>query len=543
MPADEETYDVVVVGSGGGGLVGAYAAAERGLRTLVLEKTSLIGGTTAYSGAGVWFPGSAPIRRAGIDGDADSKAARTYLRDLVGDSAREPLQDAYLRTAPQLIDELEQNPLFESFTHMPVPEYYADRPGSAPAGRTIFPSPISVDDLGDIAPLLRRSIPEERWGAAEGPVLSGGRALVGRALRAFLGTGNGHYRLNTALTELVLEDDRVVGVATVGEDGARRIFRARHGVLLAAGGFERNREMREKHSPVSLTGEWSNGAPGNTGDAIRAGIAVGAATDLLDQAWYVPGLVRPDGQPVFHSGTRGGIWVNAEGERFTNETQPYDRVGREMVRLQQETGVNHTSVSWVFDHAHLTRDGFGSLPPGEPIPDEWFTSGALLKADTLEDLAELINVPSQALHKSVEEFNACSRTGVDERFHRGESPWDQLFAYIVGYPAEPWQNYVVPLSTDLPNPLLSPIGTGPYYAARIVLSDIGTKGGLVTDTRARVLRPDGSPIDGLYAAGNTMAAMSGPVYPGAGTPIGSSLVFSYLAALDIADSAAAQPQS
>ncbi|MEV5835201.1 FAD-dependent oxidoreductase [Nocardia sp. NPDC052112] len=530
MPADQETYDVVVVGSGGGGLIGAYAAAARGLRTLVLEKTALFGGTTSYSGAGLWFPGSAPISRAGIEDDRE--AAHTYLRDVVADNSRAPLQDAYLRTAPRLIDELEQNPRFGSFAYQPVPDYFYGRPGSTATGRTVFPPEISVAELGELAPLIRRSIPEERWGIAEGSVLVGGRALIGRALRAFLATGNGSYLLETALTDLVVEDGRVTGVVAVS-GGERRTFHATRGVILAAGGFDHNREMREQYSPVPLTGEWSHGAPGNTGDAILAGRAIGAATDLLDEAWFVPGVLQPDGRPVFHTGTRGGIWVNAEGERFTNETQPYDRAGHDMVRQQRSTGTTHSSVHWVFDHRQFERDGFGG-DPELPVRPEWFESGALRRADTLEELAELIGVPPEKLRKSVEEFNGYAPTGVDERFHRGEAPWDQMFQFIVGFPADPRQNYLVPLATELPNPLLIPIDTPPYYAATVVLSDIGTKGGLVTDDHARVLRSDATPIDGLYATGNTMAAMSGGAYPGAGTPIGSSLVFAYLAALDLA---------
>lgn len=530
MTADEETYDVVVVGSGGGGLIGAYAAASRGLRTLVIEKTALVGGTTAYSGAGLWFPGSPPITRAGVEDGIEN--ARTYLRNVVADSSRERLQDAYLRAGAQLIAELEQNLWFQSFVHGPVPDYYPSVPGASPGGRTIFPPEIPAAELGEHARLVREPIPTERWGADQGPVLNGGRALIGRALAAFLESGHGSLRLNTALESLVVEDGRVVGVEALS-DGERVTIRAGRGVLLAAGGFERNRELRAKYQPIPLTGEWSNGAPGNTGDALQAGIAIGAATELLDEAWYVPGLVQPDGLPVFHTGTRGGIWVNAAGRRFVNETRPYDQAGHEIARLHTTTGVSHIPTHWLFDQRQLDRDSFGG-PPDQPLRPEWLESGALKKADSLQELAELIGVPFDALNTTVEEFNGYAHTGVDEAFHRGESAWDQMFHHVVGFPAAPEQNYPAPPTPDWPNPLLLPLDTPPFYAATVVLSDIGTKGGLKTDERARVLRPDGRPIEGLYAAGNTAAAMSGRVYPGAGTPIGSSLAFSYLAVLDIA---------
>jgi 3-oxosteroid 1-dehydrogenase len=529
MTTNGQAYDLVVVGSGGGGLVGAYVAASRGLRTLVIEKTGLVGGTTAYSGAGLWFPGSAPIRRAGVEDSVEN--ARTYLRDVVDDSSRERLQDAYLHAGVQLIDELEKNPWFQSFVHGPVPDYYSSRPGASPYGRTIFPPEIAAADLGDHARIVRKPIPTERWGADQGPVLNGGRALIGRALAAFLAAG-GSLQVNTALESLVVEDGRVVGVDAIS-DGQRVRIRADRGVLLAAGGFERNPELREKYQPIPLTGEWSNGAPENTGDALRAGIAIGADTDLLDESWYVPGLVQPDGLPVFHTGTRGGIWVNGAGERFVNETRPYDQAGHEIARLHATTGVSHIPTHWVFDQRQLDRDSFGG-PPDQPPRPEWFSSGALKKASSLAELATLIDVPLEGLRTSIEEFNGYAHTGVDEKFHRGETPWDQMFHHVVGFPAAPEQNYPAKPTPEWPNPLLLPIDTPPFYAATIVLSDIGTKGGLKTDEHARVLRQDGQPIDGLYAAGNTAAAMSGRVYPGAGTPIGSSLAFSYLAVLDIA---------
>ncbi|WP_433526097.1 FAD-dependent oxidoreductase [Nocardia pseudovaccinii] len=532
MPADEETYDVVVVGSGGG-LVGAYAAASRGLRTLVIEKTDRFGGTTAYSGAGLWFPGSAPLRRAGVENDAET--VRGYLREIVDDPSREVMQDAYLRTGPQLIDEIEQNPWFGSFTYQPVPDYFAEKPGATAAGNTIFPAEIEAAELGDLAPLIRDLLPNELSGAEAGPLLTGGRALIARALKAFLETGNGSYKLETALESLIVEGDRVVGVEAVSK-GERVRIRATRGVILAAGGFERNRELREKHKVAPYHGDWSDGAPGNTGDALQAAVAIGAATELLDQAWYVPGVVQPGGRPVFHTGTRSGIWVNSVGERFMNELLPYDRAGREMLRQHKETGVAHIPCHWIFDQRHIDRDSFGGDPAVPPRP-EWFESGALRKADTIEELADLIAVPAENLRKSIEEFNSYADQGVDEKFHRGETVWDQMAQYIVGFPAGPVMNYVNPLDNGYPNPLVAPIDTPPYYTATVALADIGTKGGLKTDENARVLREDGEPIAGLYASGNTMAAMSGRVYPGAGTPVGSSLVFSYLAALDLAGAA------
>jgi 3-oxosteroid 1-dehydrogenase len=525
---DSETYDVIVVGSGGG-LVGAYAAASRGLRTLVIEKTGRVGGTVAYSGGGLWFPGSAPLRRAGVEDGVDQ--ARTYLRDVVADGAREHLQDAYLQAGPRLIEELERSEWFEPFVHGPVPDYFSWRPGGTTSGRTVFPQDMPAAQLGDRAGLVRDSLYTERWWKTDpGTALTGGRALIGRALGAFLDTGNGTLKLNTALTGLVVEGGRVVGVDAVSEGRTVR-FRAGRGVILAAGGFERDRELREKHQPAAHGGRWSNGAPANTGDALKAGIAIGADTDLLDEAWYVPGLVQPDGLPFFHTGTRGGIWVNGAGERFVNETRPYDQAGHEIARLHTTTGVRHTPCHWILDQRQIDRDSFAG-PPDQPIGQEWLDSGALRKVDTLEEVAKMVDVPVEALRQTIERYNAFAQTGVDEDFHRGETPWDQMFHHTIGFPAGP--NYLASPTSDWPNPMLQPLDTPPYYVATVALADIGTKGGLKTDERARVLRPDGTAIPGLYASGNTAAPMSGRVYPGAGTPIGSSIAFAYLAVLDLA---------
>lgn len=531
-----DSYDVIVVGSGGG-IIGAYLAASRGLRTLLIEKTDKVGGTTAYSGAGLWFPGSAPVERAGLGDTLDD--ARAYLRAVGGDESDEVLQDAYLRAGVDVIAELEQNEWFQSFFHAPVPDYYSSAAGATPYGRTIFPPEVTVEQLGEHADLVRKPLFTERWGIDEGPVLTGGRALIGRALKAYLATGFGELMLETAMTELVVEDDAVVGVV-VEHDGGTTELRATHGVLLAAGGFERNAALRAEHQSKDLTGAWSNGAPANTGDALLAGVAVGADTALLDEAWFVPGVVRPDGLPIFHTGTRGGVWVNAAGERFVNETSPYDQAGHAMYVGHTTSGVSHAPAHWVFDQRYLDRYSIGGSPAEPPTPD-WLESGALRRADTLEEVAEMIGVPFDALRATIEEFNGFAATGVDEKFHRGESAWDQMNAHIIGFPAGPVMSYLVAPEPGLPNPLLAPVDTPPYYVAQVALSDIGTKGGLCVDEHARVLRPDGRPIPGLYAAGNTAAAWSGRVYPGAGTPIGSSVAFSYLAVLDMAPVPAAAP--
>lgn len=504
----DESYDVVVVGSGGGALVGAHVAALHGLRTALLESTDRFGGTSAYSGAGLWLPGNDALARSGIDDPID--AARAYLRAVIGDATAE-LQDAFLAAAGPMVALLEAHPAIE-FEHRPFPDYFADAPHMRPTGRDIFPLPLARADLGALGAKLRPALPQERHGTAAPEELIGGQALIARLLIAAQDAG-AELRLEHRVDELVVDEvGRVCGVGVDTRDG-RRTIGARAGVLLAAGGFERNAEMRDRYG-VPATAAWTMGAPGGLGGAIQAGIAVGADIALMDQAWWSPGVMHPDGSATFTLGLRGGIFVNAAGRRFANESRPYDQFGREVLELDDDDHP-HLPFWYVFD------DRFGdAIPANSTLPmgprADYVDAGIWVTADTLEGLAERIGVPADALRSSVERFNGFSAAGVDADFHRGETPYDLFFA-----------------TGDGPNPALVPIDRAPFHAVRFAVSDLGTKGGLVTDPTARVRHTDGSIIDGLYAAGNTMASMSGTTYPAPGTPIGTCMVFSYLAALDM----------
>lgn len=518
------TYDVIVVGSGAG-LVGAYAAAARGLKTLVLEKTEYVGGTTAYSGAGIWLPGNPAQERAGQTDSPDR--ARPYLDAIVGDDSPAELREAFLQAGPTMIAELEENPHFGEFFWLGVPDYFPEAPGAALEGRTIFPGEIDRAELGELEALVRPPIWTERWGAETAQTLSGGQALIGRALLAFMSTGNGTVLTNSGLQSLVVEDDRVVGVVADDGEGGSRTFRAERGVILAAGGFERNKELRQQYEPL-IGDEWTQGNPGNTGGALQAAMAIGADTALLEEAWYAPGLVVANNRPVFFTSIWSGVVVNSEGERFMNERLPYDRAGHEILAAHKSSDASAIPSYWVFDQKQLDNErSFASLPVN-PQAGDWFDvegfikAGVLVRADSLEELAEKLNLPTGALTKTVDRFNTFALSGVDEEFHRGETPWDLMISKNIGP------------HTDGPNPCLGLMDKAPYYAAQIVVSDLGTKGGLKTDPRARVLNTDGSVIEGLYASGNTMAPMSGRIYPGAGGPVGSSMAFSWIAARDLA---------
>ncbi|MGO1048966.1 3-oxosteroid 1-dehydrogenase [Crossiella sp. CA198] len=543
--------DLVVVGSGAAGLTAALTAAQHGLTALVVEKSARYGGSTARSGGAIWVPGNSVLRAAGVT-EAPEQAA-TYLAHLLGDSVAEARWRALLTHGPDMLDlVLAHTPLRLAW----VPgyaDYYPEAPGGAPGGRTVEPRPVSANSLGgeveDLEPPylsaqygLTVTAADYRWlnlvlrhprglwravrvGARKlrdvllrrEPVLTMGQALAA-CLRSGLVQAGVPVWLNTPLLSLVVEEDRVTGVQVGGEEG-ERIITARHGVLLACGGFERDEELRRLHHRAPSSAEWTVGAAGNTGDGIEAAQRLGAAVELMDEAWWGPSIPLRGG-PYFCLAERtlpGCLLVNGAGQRFVNEAAPYVDAVHAMYGPPGGPAVN--LPTWLIcDQRYRNRYLFAGLPPRQPFPERWRTLGVVRKADSVEALAGQIEVPADALKSTVDRFNGFARTGRDEDFHRGESAYDRYYG-------DPRQR---------PNPCLGAVQKGPFYAIRVVPGDLGTKGGLRTDEHARVRRADDSVIPGLYAAGNTSAAVMGRTYAGAGATIGPAMTFGYLAALDAA---------
>jgi len=510
----DETVDVVVVGSGGG-LTGAYTAAREGLSVALVEASDAFGGTTAFSGGGgMWFPCNPVLRRAGVD---DSIAdALTYFHAVVGDRTPRDLQRTYVEGGARLVEYLEQDESF-AFKVLPWPDYF----GSAPCARLdgmrhIVSRAVHAEVLGPYADRIRGPLDTERLGMPAPELLTGGRALIGRLLAALLRHPHATVHLESPLSDLVVSDGTVIG-AVVRRNGAAVRIRARRGVLLAAGGFEHDDEMRETHGVPGRSAD-SMGAAENTGAAHRAAIRVGAAIDLMDQAWWSPGLTHPDGRSTFSLGATGGIFVDSSGRRFVNESAPYDRLGRDVVAHLATTDAR-LPFWMVYDDTGGESPPLLSTSVSLVEPSRYREAGLWHTADTVEALAEAIGVPPAHLVETVSRFNELATDGTDRDFGRGAEAYDRAF-------------------TGGASPLV-PLVRPPYHAAAFGLSDLGTKGGLRTDCDARVLDVSGRPIPGLYAAGNTMAAVSGTVYPGGGNPIGASMLFSHLAALHMADGATA----
>ena len=510
-----EEHDVLVAGSGGGGVTGAYTAAREGLDVLLIEATDRFGGTTAYSGGGgVWFPCNPVLVRAGSDDTIED--ALTYYHAVVGDRTPLELQETYVRGGAPLIEYLERDPNLK-FIPLPWPDYYGKAPKARLDGqRHIAVKPLKVAAAPELREVIRGPLDTERLGV-EPPAdyYIGGRAMIARFLKAITQFPNAALRRDTALVELVVSQGGVTG-AVVESAGKRRAIRTRRGVLLAAGGFESNEELRRRYG-VPGEARDTMGSPGSRGLALQAGIAAGADIDLMDQAWWSPGMTHPDGRSAFALWFTGGIFVNQNGDRFVNESRAYDRAGREIIAQLRDGSI--TLPYWM-----IYDDKEGEVPPVKATnvtiveTEKYVAAGLWHTADTLDDLAGKIGVPAGRLAATVARFNEFCAAGVDEDFGRGDEAFDRAFSG--GAP-----------------PLVS-IDRPPFHAAAFGISDLGTKGGLRTDAAARVLDISGNPIPGLYAAGNTMAAPSGTAYPGGGNPIGTSMLFSHVAVMDMLDGAA-----
>jgi 3-oxosteroid 1-dehydrogenase len=554
-----QEFDVVVVGSGGAGMVAALTAAHQGLSTVVVEKAAHYGGSTARSGGGVWITNNEILKRDGVKDTPE--AAAKYLHGIIGDVVERERIDTYLKRAPEMLSFV--------LTHSPlkmcwVPnysDYYPEAPGGRAGGRSIEPKPFNARKLGSDLPGLEppygkvplnvvvmqqdyvrlnllkrhrkgvlRSLKvgaRTMWGKATGQALVGmGRALIG-PLRIGLRDAGVPVLLNTALTDLYVEDGVVRGVYvrdTTGPESAEpRLIKARRAVILGSGGFEHNEQMRVKYQRAPITTEWTVGAAANTGDGIVAAEKLGAALELMEDAWWGP-TVPLVGAPWFALSERnspGSIIVNMSGNRFMNESMPYVEACHWMYggEYGQGPGPGENVPAWlIFDQQYRDRYIFAGLQPGQRIPKKWLESGVVVKADTLAELAELTSLPATELAETVGRFNGFARTGRDEDFHRGESAYDRYY----GDP------------TNQPNPNLGEVSHPPYYAAKMVPGDLGTKGGVRTDVHGRALRDDGSIIEGLYAAGNVSSPVMGHTYPGPGGTIGPAMAFGYLAALHIA---------
>lgn len=548
MTAWDFATDLLVVGSGAGAMTAAFVAKREGLDPLVVEKAARFGGTSARSGGGLWIPNNPLMAAAGLPDSLEQ--ARTYLDATVGDRVPAARKDAFLRHGPEMVAYLLRHSRLRLELNQEYTDYYPERPGGMKGGRALDPGIYRGRTLGplldqlepapydtpfafvlttaEVRPLAlftrrpRYLLPAAKvflrtvWGRLTGArLLCMGQSLVAQ-LRLSLHEAGVPVWLETRVRELVVEGGRVAGVVAEREGRPLRI-RATRGVVLAAGGFARNQAMRDHYQRSPIRAEWTLAGPGDDGDAIRMGLELGAAVDLMEEAWWGPSSLPPASPPHFHLVERsspGSILVDSAGKRFTNESASYIDVVHAMYEHNRPGAVS-IPAHFLMDQRFRRRYLFGLTMPFQNFPQEYLTSGYVSKANTIAELAERIGVDRRGLLETVERFNEFARAGKDLDFHRGESHYDRYY----GDP------------TVKPNPCLGVIDKPPFYAVAMIPGDIGTKGGLVTDECARVLREDGSLIEGLYAIGNASASVMGDTYPGPGSTLGPAMTFGYVAAL------------
>lgn len=555
----DTAVDLLVVGSGTG-MAAALAARELGLSVLIVEKSSYVGGSTARSGGALWLPAS-PVLDEANAGDTAERAG-TYLDSVVAGSAPPQRSAAFVAQVSATVEMLRRTTPLRLFWARDYSDYHPEEPGGSAAGRTCECRPFDTSLLGEyrtrlepglmevtvpmpttgadyrwmnlVARLPRKGIPvyAKRLVQGVGGRMLGRRyAAGGQGLMAGLFTGVLRAGIpiwtGTTLTRLTRRGERVSGA--VVEHGGREVtISARRGVVLATGGFDHRMEMRWKFQSESLGADLSLGAAANTGDGIRAGQEIGAAIDLMDQAWWFPAVAPLPGKaPAVMLAERslpGCLIVDQHGRRFVNEATDYMSFGQRLLELER-SGSPVESMWIVFDQQYRNSYVFGAeLFPRMSIPQAWYDAGIAVRADNLAELGAGIGVPVPEFVETMTRFNQNAAAGEDPDFGRGRSAYDRYY----GDP------------TVKPNPNLRPLVNGPFYAVRMVLSDLGTCGGLKTDERARVLREDGGPIAGLYAIGNTAANAFGTTYPGAGATIAQGLVYGYIAAQEAARPSAAQ---
>jgi 3-oxosteroid 1-dehydrogenase len=538
----EEVFDFVIVGSGGGSVPAALVMSDQAKSVVILEKLPVFGGTTAYSGGVIWIPDN-PVTNP--DGKQDSpELSRTYMEAAAGASAAEvplPRRRAYIEGGSEMVRFLQSKGMVFVDAHWP--DYRDELPGGRTSGRSLATEIFDANELGDWKdrlaafsmttdiPMLSQEavhvfVAKRAWKgkvtAAKiawrflqnklfGKALRGaGPALQGRLFQLAKAAGV-PVRTDCPVNDFMVEDGRVVGVIA-RHGGVETRVRGRLGVLVNAGGFARNLEMREQYQPKPTSTDWTLVNPGDTGEMIQAMERLGGELRFMDESWWLATSFYPDGKVAgFHSPNDISkphcIVVGKDGRRFANESEGYMQFGQDIYRA------NAVPAWAIFDMNHRKTYPFGTMMPGS-VPRKLVDSGYLKTADTIEGLAAQCGIDPAGLSATVARFNGFVAKGVDEDFHRGESAYNHY--------------YVDPTVT--PNPNLGTIDRPPFFAIALYPGDVGTAGGIVADEFGRALRTDGSVIEGLYVTGNSSSAVTGRCYPGAGSSVGPSMVFGYLAA-------------
>jgi succinate dehydrogenase/fumarate reductase flavoprotein subunit len=566
MAPEEIAVDVLVVGTGASGMSAAVTAAHHGLEVLVVEKEPRYGGTTARSGGWLWIPGTRLATEQGIQ--EPPGAAKAYLKHEATTHFDEKRVDAFIENGPKAIDFFTRNTCVQFDMPAVFPDYHAEAPGGQQGGRSMVTRPFDGRELGERLKQLAPPLPEltvfgmmlgsgpeirhfmrafksltsflyvtKRLSRhfldvvmhGRGMTLTNGNALAGRLAKAAMDL-NIPVWLSSPVKKLVTEHDGIAG-ALVEHEGRTVLVRARRGVVLACGGFPHDIERRKQlflHAPTGKE-HYSPSPEANTGDGLRLAEAVGGRVDptIPHAAAWVPASVttRPDGSkgvmPHFIDRAKPGvIAVTPKGRRFTNEGNSYHDFVQAMVKACESQS---EVFAWLLcDHKALRTYGLGCVAPS-PLPiGRHLRSGYLKQGATVAELATQIGIAPETLEVTIREFNAAARSGQDPAFGKGTKAYNR-------YQGD---------ALVQPNPCVAPLERAPYYAIKLVIGDIGTFAGLVTDENTQVLNAEGKPITGLYAVGNDAASIMGGNYPGAGITLGPALTFGYVAGMQVVKAAA-----
>ncbi len=552
----DEEFDFVVAGSGGGSMVAGLVMRAMDRSVVVLEKMPHIGGTTSRSGGVMWIPNSHFMQADGVE-DSYEKSM-LYMEATAGQSLDAPgttreRRSAYVVEGPKMVEFLIDNGIKLQRIGW-WPDYYDDRPGGSVPGRTIIADLFDTNELGDwrdklepnfmVIPayhyegfsialmkssfkgklamlkvglrIVMAKLTGKRWTTAGG-------ALQGRMLQASLKAGV-DMRVESPVTSFITDETGAVKGVVTAKDGKPWRIGARLGVLVNAGGFSHNQEMRDRYQPGTSV-KWTATPPGNTGEMIqqmmKLGAAIGQMEEMVGNQMSIPPGSENQGNGVELSSIGGqmnitkpySIVIDQSGVRYMNEAGSYMEFCQNMLRRNKT--VPAVPSWWIVDAKYMRQYMYTGTMPGSKKPQEWYDSGFLKRADTIAGLAAQIDIDPGALVQTVERFNADARKGVDSEFNRGNRAYDNFLGDF--YRADGSHT-------------LGPLDEGPFYAAPVVPGDVGTYGGVVTDVNARVLREDGTVIEGLYATGISTASVMGRIYPGAGSSVGPSFVFGYVAA-------------
>ena len=550
--------DLLVVGSGAGGLATAVTAARLGLKVVLAEKEAEFGGTTAWSGGWLWVPRNPLAIAAGID--EDPALPRQYLHSELGEDFDPVLADAYLSHAPRMVDFFQRHSLLRFIDGNQIPDFHGHSAGAATGGRSVCAAPFDGRLLGVHIHSLKKPLDViSLWGMgiASGVELRhflnasrslasfayvtrrvlaywrdcllhgrGMRLVNGNALGAALGASalqaGVELRLSSPVRQLLREQDKVSGALLDTPDGPLTVHASR-GVVLACGGFPHDVARKRQllaHAPSGQE-HWSAAPASNSGDGLRLGEAVGgvmgemASPMALAPVSLVP---RADGSTahfphLIERAKPGLIAVTANGQRFCNEADSYHDFVSALLRA---TPAGQPVQAWlVADHRFVRRYGLGAVKPA-PMPlGRWLRNGYLQRGNTLQELARRCGINPVALEQQVARYNQQAATGEDSDFAKGNTPYNR----VQGDKDNAW-----------PNPCMAPLQHGPYYAVKLVPGSLGSFAGLATNASAQVLDEQQHPISGLYAVGNDMHSMMGGHYPSGGITLGPAMTFGYLAA-------------